>query len=655
MDQPSITYLTPSYTSGTLLTYYYSVSAVGAWGESLGSTEVPVVNGPLTSGSGNSNAITWSAVSNATSYRIYRGTQPGSETLAGIQDAGGQYSFTDHGNPLPNYVVPTPVMFGGAPEVSSIVESINGQDVQQALYSYYTGWDSTGFTNDPNGRLGDLKSVTTEDITLTNGTIVVTGVTGQDYYRYYKFTGEANYLSSPQDPLTSTGPTNDKDTTGGPNPIQEAYGSDGILGDANSSNPFPDVIIWSGIKTIVDGTSFDRLAAAVPSYQSASDAQIQPFVNSFFNYERWNDHVGADGFSGWGTPGYNQNTDAFVREEYRLGTQYRVTEEIAQGDGSSSGGGQGTDYFSYAEDSYVNNAPGYASIDYGAWQMKTTEYLPTDGSSGEATDNEEITYTNLLGQPILSDFAQVSNQTYMVTQMATSGGTDGANTLYNLTAAGNFFVGERVALTGVLPELFNGIFRVYAVNASQNQITLDIPSIYLGSIAPLPTAYVSGSTTPAPGSVSPQAFVTPVLNQRGTFYQYDTNGRTTSVESPANISGYDDSSPDLTAASGSSGTVTTTTYGGWTFSGSAGITANGPNSILAAGSPNAPDGTQVAYFQSGGTVSQTVISPTAASFTMTFEVAESCQAPRITWSWKSSCRGPIRFISLRRLRIRPNP
>lgn len=62
-------------TGGTLAaaTYYYVVTAINSYGETTPSTELAVTN----TGSTSRNVLTWNAVTDATGYRIYRGTTSG--------------------------------------------------------------------------------------------------------------------------------------------------------------------------------------------------------------------------------------------------------------------------------------------------------------------------------------------------------------------------------------------------------------------------------------------------------------------------------------------------------------------------------------------------------------------------------------------------
>jgi hypothetical protein len=62
----------------------------------------------------------------------------------------------------------------------------------------------------------------------------------------------------------------------------------------------------------------------------------------------------------------------------------------------------------------------------------------------------------------------------------------------------------------------------------------------------------------------------------------------------------------------------------WTFNGGAGLTGNG--SGFTAGSPNAPEGSQVAFVQQTGSVSQAVNFSAGGSFTVSFLATQ-----RVNW------------------------
>jgi hypothetical protein len=93
LPAPVVNAPTTSTTGGTLAagTYYYKVTALGAVGETIGSSEVSVV----TTGTTSSNTLTWAAISGATGYRVYRGTAAGAESV--YLAAGNATTFTDTG------------------------------------------------------------------------------------------------------------------------------------------------------------------------------------------------------------------------------------------------------------------------------------------------------------------------------------------------------------------------------------------------------------------------------------------------------------------------------------------------------------------------------------------------------------------------------
>lgn len=92
IDAPTGLTATPSASGGTLAagTYYYKVTALNAQGETIGSTEANAT----TTGSTGSVALSWTAVSGATSYKVYRGTSADGES---VYFAASSNSFTDIG------------------------------------------------------------------------------------------------------------------------------------------------------------------------------------------------------------------------------------------------------------------------------------------------------------------------------------------------------------------------------------------------------------------------------------------------------------------------------------------------------------------------------------------------------------------------------
>lgn len=116
-----------------------------------------------------------------------------------------------------------------------------------------------------------------------------------------------------------------------------------------------------GLRYVFNPDSFARLEEAVGDPFTATDAQVAPYADNYFEYD----------------------------------SSHRVTKEIVQGSGCSctSGGGLGTYTFSYETSS---NSDGYNS-----WKYKTTETLP-DG-------NQNIVYANYTGEVMLADFHDVAD------------------------------------------------------------------------------------------------------------------------------------------------------------------------------------------------------------------------------------------------------
>ena len=83
---------TASGGSLSVTTYYYKVTALGAWGETLG-TEAP----RATTSSKKTITVSWTAYPSATGYRIYRGTSSGGQTGYISITSGSTTSYSDTG------------------------------------------------------------------------------------------------------------------------------------------------------------------------------------------------------------------------------------------------------------------------------------------------------------------------------------------------------------------------------------------------------------------------------------------------------------------------------------------------------------------------------------------------------------------------------
>lgn len=185
--------------------------------------------------------------------------------------------------------------------------------VREADYSYYNIKNGAGTADDPGGNVGDLKRVVVKD---GGGNTITTS-----YYRYWEHV---------------------------------------IDGSGKFTQPANGYV--GGLKYVVTGASYDRLAEAVgaSNVDSTSDGTVATYANHYFEF--------------------NKDREA--------------TKEIAQGEGCSScTGGLGTF-------SYVRTDSAHAKS-FNNWAVKTVETLP-DG-------NENIVYTNGYGKIMLKAFHNVSS------------------------------------------------------------------------------------------------------------------------------------------------------------------------------------------------------------------------------------------------------
>jgi fibronectin type 3 domain-containing protein len=162
-------YNVPNLTNGT--TYYFVVTAVNVFGESAASSEVsaiPVLPAPtgVTATPGNGQAtISWSAVTNATSYNIYYATTSGQEqTVNGTEITGvtSPYNVPNLTNGNTYYFVVTTVGTGGESAPSAEVSAVPAATPPPAA--------PTGVTATPGN---------------TVATIAWTAVTGATSYNVY--------------------------------------------------------------------------------------------------------------------------------------------------------------------------------------------------------------------------------------------------------------------------------------------------------------------------------------------------------------------------------------------------------------------------------------------------------------------------------------
>jgi hypothetical protein len=125
---------TADTTGGSLAagTYYYKVSAVSARGESPAGSEASATlaaTGEIT--------VSWSALSGATSYNIYRGSASGSETLIGSTT---NLTWVDQGASTPNATIPVNSPVGGFGPLNTNSVSLSWPAVTGATgYRIWTG------------------------------------------------------------------------------------------------------------------------------------------------------------------------------------------------------------------------------------------------------------------------------------------------------------------------------------------------------------------------------------------------------------------------------------------------------------------------------------------------------------------------------------
>jgi RHS repeat-associated protein len=242
----------------------------------------------------------------------------------------GQFlSFTDPGSNLTAVTAHT--ANGQIAEVQRSATT-NGTTVTESfLYSYITSGASAGL----------LQNVTLRR--QTNGG--PWNVVRQVDYSYYDGTqpyGNANDLM-----LAVT-----KDAGG--QALDTSYYRYYTAADAGSTG------YTHGLKYAFSTDSYARLAAAVGNPLAATDSQVAPYADNYFEYD----------------------------------AQRRVTKEVAQGKGCSScSGGLGTYTYSYTVSS---NPAGFNS-----WAVKTVETLP-DG-------NRDLVYSNFAGEQMLKVFVDATS------------------------------------------------------------------------------------------------------------------------------------------------------------------------------------------------------------------------------------------------------
>lgn len=123
------------------------------------------------------------------------------------------------------------------------------------------------------------------------------------------------------------------------------------------------------LKYVVEGDSHERLKAGLTSPTTpltASDATVAGYADHYFEYDT---------------------------------AKNRVMKHTAQGLGSSSSNGLGTELFAYTANTSTD--PSSNAMDANAWRLKVVQSLP-DSTPSNASDDDKVTwYFNEVGQPML--------------------------------------------------------------------------------------------------------------------------------------------------------------------------------------------------------------------------------------------------------------
>lgn len=116
---------TTSTSGGTLAaaTYYYKVTALSAYGQTTGSNEVS----RATTGSTSRNTLTWSAVTGATGYKVYRSTSSGAEQL--LATLGAVTTYNDTGTSTTATSVPSTNTTSGIESDSFLVSNPTDNEI----------------------------------------------------------------------------------------------------------------------------------------------------------------------------------------------------------------------------------------------------------------------------------------------------------------------------------------------------------------------------------------------------------------------------------------------------------------------------------------------------------------------------------------------
>ena len=182
---------TPSGTGGTFAagTYYWVVTATTAAGETVRSSEITAT----LSGSTSSNALSWTQVTGATGYKVYRGTTAGGESsLITTIGSGSTVTYTDTGTVGTGATPPsTNTATIPVPTSPTVVGTTAAGETLPNVALYYKVTAITA-----NGETTPSTEVTVTPAAGQGATVSWTASTGATGYRVYRGTasGAENYL-----------------------------------------------------------------------------------------------------------------------------------------------------------------------------------------------------------------------------------------------------------------------------------------------------------------------------------------------------------------------------------------------------------------------------------------------------------------------------
>jgi hypothetical protein len=180
---------------------------------------------------------------------------------------------------------------------------------------------------------------------------------------------------------------------------------------------------------------------------------------------------------------------------------------------------------------------GFSSLQFNTWRIKTTEFLPSDDTDWGLHDRN-VVWSNELGQPLLSDAVHVASSDFAISSMTVPQfvNQDGTSTItVNTSSASGFSVGDRIAISGVVPQLYDGVWTINAVNSS-TQFTFLLPANYRGngSFNYIPVPYVDETIhAQTDHSTTLVSDVVKVLSETLASMRYDSSGNLIQAAAPS--------------------------------------------------------------------------------------------------------------------------